>query len=94
LDRSCNSAAERVRARAGGDGFVQHERRHGVTCYHPPAVRCAIDTVGIDHFIFGTDSPPLFALKREGVERIGKLGLQNDEKEKVYFRNAKQLLKL
>jgi aminocarboxymuconate-semialdehyde decarboxylase len=64
------------------------------TCYHPPAARCAIDTVGIDHFIFGTDSPPLFVLKREGVDLINKLGLSQDEKNKVYYANAKKLLKL
>jgi aminocarboxymuconate-semialdehyde decarboxylase len=64
------------------------------TCYHPPAARCAIDTVGIDHFIFGTDSPPLFVLKREGVDLINKLGLSAEEKNKVYCENAKKLLKL
>jgi aminocarboxymuconate-semialdehyde decarboxylase len=64
------------------------------TCYHPPAARCAIDTVGADHFVFGTDSPPLFSLKREGVEMIDKLNLAADEKDQIRFRNAKQLLKL
>jgi aminocarboxymuconate-semialdehyde decarboxylase len=64
------------------------------TCYHPPGARCAIDTVGVDHFVFGTDSPPLFVLKREGVDLINKLGLTDDEKDKVYYRNAKKLLKL
>ena len=64
------------------------------TCYHPPAARCAIDTVGVDHFVFGTDSPPLFSLKREGVELIDKLNLAADEKDQIRFRNAKQLLKL
>jgi aminocarboxymuconate-semialdehyde decarboxylase len=64
------------------------------TCYHPPAARCAIDTVGIDHFIFGTDSPPLFVLKREGVDLINKLGLSAEEKNRVYCENAKKLLKL
>jgi aminocarboxymuconate-semialdehyde decarboxylase len=64
------------------------------TCYHPPAARCAIDTIGIDHFVFGTDSPPLFVLKKEGVDLVGKLGLSADDEDKVYYRNAKQLLKL
>jgi aminocarboxymuconate-semialdehyde decarboxylase len=64
------------------------------TCYHPPAARCAIDTVGVDHFIFGTDSPRLFVLKEEGVDLINRIGLTDDEKDKVYYRNAKQLLKL
>jgi len=61
------------------------------TCYHPPGARCAIDTVGIDHFLFGTDSPPLFVLKREGVDLINKLGLTAEEKNKVYYENAKKL---
>jgi aminocarboxymuconate-semialdehyde decarboxylase len=64
------------------------------TSYHPPAARCAIDTVGVDHFIFGTDSPPLFVLKQEGVDLINKLGLTAEEKNKVYCENAKRLLKL
>src|SRR6516162_6114825 len=62
------------------------------TCYHPPAARCAIDTVGIDRFVFGTDSPPLFVLKREGVDLIDKLGLTPQDKSKVYSENAKKLL--
>ncbi len=64
------------------------------TCYHPPAARCAVDTVGVDHFIFGTDSPPLFVLKKEGVDLINKIGLTDEEKNKVYYENAKRLLKL
>jgi aminocarboxymuconate-semialdehyde decarboxylase len=64
------------------------------TCYHPPGARCAIDTVGVDHFVFGTDSPPLFVLKREGVDLINKLGLSAEDKNKIYYENAKKLLKL
>jgi aminocarboxymuconate-semialdehyde decarboxylase len=81
--------------------LIQHPPSHYLkmmylesTCYHPPAARCALDTVGVDHFIFGTDSPPLFVLKREGVDLINKIGLTDDEKDKVYYRNAKRLLKL
>jgi aminocarboxymuconate-semialdehyde decarboxylase len=64
------------------------------TCYHPPGARCAIDTVGVDHFVFGTDSPPLFVLKKEGVDLINKLGLSAEGKNKIYYENAKKLLKL
>ena len=41
-----------------------------------------------------TDSPPLFVLKEEGVDLINRIGLSDEEKDKVYYRNAKQLLKL
>jgi aminocarboxymuconate-semialdehyde decarboxylase len=64
------------------------------TCYHPPAARCAIDTVGVDRFVFGTDAPPLFVLKKEGVDLINKIGLSNEDKNKIYYENAKRLLKL
>jgi len=81
--------------------LIKHEPLHYLkmmylesTCYHPPGARCAIDTVGVDHFLFGTDSPPLFVLKREGVDLINKLGLTPEEKNKVYYENAKKLLKL
>jgi aminocarboxymuconate-semialdehyde decarboxylase len=81
--------------------LIKHEPLHYLkmmylesTCYHPPAARCAFETVGADHFIFGTDSPPLFVLKREGVDLINKLGLSPQDKNKVYCENAKRLLKL
>ena len=64
------------------------------TCYHPPGARCAFDTVGADHFIFGTDSPPLFVLKQEGVALIKELGLAPADERKVYCDNAKKLLKI
>src|SRR3954470_20706089 len=45
------------------------------TSYWVPGARCALESVGADHFIFGTDAPPLKSLKAEGVELIKKLGL-------------------
>src|SRR5215469_3026629 len=64
------------------------------TSYTVPGARCAFETVGADHFIFGTDSPPLFVLKKEGVELIEQMGLSAQDKNKVYYENARRLLKL
>jgi aminocarboxymuconate-semialdehyde decarboxylase len=64
------------------------------TCYHPPAARCAIDSVGAEHFIFGTDSPPLIPLKRQGLEMIDRIGLTPAQREKVMGGSAARLLKL
>jgi aminocarboxymuconate-semialdehyde decarboxylase len=64
------------------------------TCYHAPAARCAFETVGADHFVFGTDSPPLFVLKKQGVDLINQIGLSPEDKNKVYYENARKLLKL
>lgn len=62
--------------------------------YHAPAARCAMETVGVDHFLFGTDAPPLWPLKQRGIDLIDELGLSQADKEKVLSGNAKKLLKL
>ena len=64
------------------------------TCYHVPAARCALETVGPDHFIFGTDAPPLCVLKRAGVAVIRDLKLPPADEQKVFSGNAARLLKL
>ena len=62
--------------------------------YHAPAARCAMETVGVDHFLFGTDAPPLTVLKPRGLKLIEELGLAPADKDKVLAGNAKRLLKL
>jgi aminocarboxymuconate-semialdehyde decarboxylase len=64
------------------------------TCYWLPGARCALDTVGADRFIFGTDAPPLKSLKVEGVRLIKDLRLSPEDERKVYCENAKKLLKI
>jgi aminocarboxymuconate-semialdehyde decarboxylase len=64
------------------------------TCYHAPAARCAVETVGASHFLFGTDAPPLKSLKSEGVALIKALGLAPADERKVYCDNARRLLKI
>ena len=56
------------------------------TCYHVPAARCALETVGVDHFVFGTDAPPLKSLKKAGVEVIRSLKLLAPRMSKRCFR--------
>jgi predicted TIM-barrel fold metal-dependent hydrolase len=64
------------------------------TCYHVPAARCAMETVGVDHFVFGTDAPPLKPLKKAGVEIIRSLKLAPADEAKVFSGNARKLLKI
>jgi predicted TIM-barrel fold metal-dependent hydrolase len=64
------------------------------TCYHVPAARCAMETVGVDHFVFGTDAPPLKPLKKAGVEIIRSLKLTPANEAKVFSGNARKLLKI
>ena len=55
---------------------------------------CAIETVGADRLIFGTDSPMLVALKRRGLDVIDELGLAPQDQATVLGGTAKKLLKL
>src|ERR1700757_2266770 len=52
-------------------------------CYHAPALECAIKTVGVEHLIFGADSPMLLALKQRGLDLVLGLDLSAPEKEKI-----------
>lgn len=62
--------------------------------YHLPALKCGLETVGVDRLIFGTDAPPLTPLKQRGLELVRELPLTKDDMDKVLCGNAKRLLKL
>jgi len=63
-------------------------------CYHPPAVQCAIDTVGIDHVVFGSDSPPVPLPLARAVDTVKQLKIAEEDKQKIFGDNAAKLLKL
>jgi len=62
------------------------------------AVRCAIDFYGVDHILFGSDSP--YGPSGHGgylkptVENIDELDLTDDERAAIYHGNVTELLGL
>jgi aminocarboxymuconate-semialdehyde decarboxylase len=63
-------------------------------CYHPPAVQCAIDTIGTDHVVFGSDSPPVPIPLVRAVDTVKQLKISDEDKEKIFGGNAAKLLSL
>lgn len=74
--------------------FFELVRDLDLVCYHAPAARCSIETMGADRILFGTDAPPLTVLKCRGLAMVDDLAFTPADKEKILSGNARKLLKL
>jgi predicted TIM-barrel fold metal-dependent hydrolase len=55
---------------------------------------CAINTIGIDHMVFGSDAPPLAPLLPRARQLVEDLPISASEKEAIFHTNPARLLKL
>ena len=81
--------------------LIKHAPRHYLkmlyldsACYWAPAAECALKSVGEDHFLFATDSPPMVPLKLKGLKLMDEIGMTPAQYAKVMGGNAARLLKL
>ncbi len=58
------------------------------------AARHAIELYGIDHVVFGTDYGPVPISPREHVDMVLGLELDEEDRQKIFWKNADRLLKL
>jgi aminocarboxymuconate-semialdehyde decarboxylase len=62
--------------------------------YHMPALICAIQSVGVEHMLFGADAPPLWPLLPRAIKLVQDLPLSPEDKERILYKNAAALLRL
>ncbi|MGE3991577.1 amidohydrolase family protein [Pseudorhodoplanes sp.] len=59
--------------------------------FHPPAIRCAVDTVGASQVLLGTDFPPVPHSLLESVEDVRRSGIPEQDVAAVLGGNARTL---
>ena len=81
--------------------LIKHKPSHylkkmylDTVCYHLPAIRCVMETVGVDRLLYGSDAPPLTSLKPKAIQLVRDLGLSPRDQQAVFYDNAARLLKI
>jgi aminocarboxymuconate-semialdehyde decarboxylase len=62
--------------------------------FHPPAVLCALATLGANHVLLGSDFPPVCVPLKRSVDLVENLPLSPKDKTAILGGNAARLLKL
>ena len=65
-----------------------------LACYHLPAAKCAMETVGVDHVLYGSDAPPLTWLKPRAIKLVEDLPVSEENRAKIFAGNALKLMNL
>lgn len=60
--------------------------------YHPASIRAAIETVGVERVVLGTDYPPAGRSPKPTIELIEGLGLAEEDRDRILGENARRLL--
>lgn len=61
---------------------------------HEPAIQCAIDTLGIEHVLFGTDYPNAMANMGRSIDILEEMSLGRRDKRNILGNNAAPLFGL
>jgi aminocarboxymuconate-semialdehyde decarboxylase len=65
-----------------------------LACYALPAAKCAMETVGVDHVVYGSDAPPLTWLKPRAIQLVRDLPVTEAERAQIFAGTALKLMGL
>src|SRR5437870_8026366 len=54
--------------------------------YHMPALMCAIQSIGVEHMLFGADAPPLWPLLPRAIKLVQDLPLSAEDKDRILYK--------
>jgi len=73
--------------------FYLKKLYYDTVSFHKPALICAYMTAGANQLVLGSDYPHVIGDLKRSVTNIEELDLPPEEKEKIFYRNAQELLK-
>jgi aminocarboxymuconate-semialdehyde decarboxylase len=65
-----------------------------VISFHLPAMKCALEFMGADHLLIGTDYAHPIGDPEKSAQLLEMLNLSQEDKEKIFYKNAEKLFKL
>jgi aminocarboxymuconate-semialdehyde decarboxylase len=65
-----------------------------VISFNLPAMKCALEFIGADHLLIGTDYAHPIGGPEKVAQFVEMLGLNQEDKEKIFYKNAKKLFKI
>lgn len=62
--------------------------------FHPPAITCAVETVGAERVLLGTDYPPVPRDRALSIADVRETGLPDDQIDLILGKNAERLFSI
>jgi aminocarboxymuconate-semialdehyde decarboxylase len=64
------------------------------TCYHTPALNCAVQTMGADRLVMGSDAPMLLGLKQKSIDIVQACDASDADKALILGGTARKLFRI